>query len=412
MTRSFVLAALLIGMMEQPTPAADPRPLQVDDMFQFRRVADPQISPDGQHVVYSVTEVSLEDNSSQSHLWLATCDGSSPPRQLTRAEKKDSHPRWSPDGKWILFQSNRSGSSQLWAIQLSGGEAIQLTDVASEASTGIWSPDGRGLAFVSAVFPEYSTQPFAESNRLHRERTQQIADDPVKARVADRLFFRHWDSYVEDKRQHIFHATFDPATGEAGEPRDITPGDRDAVPTSMTFSASHDFCFSPDGTHVVFTAVPEENEAWNTNHDLCRVAVDNQSSDWPVLGSFSAAEGSPAFSADGQQFAFRAQSRPNYEADKWDVFVVECDAGGRWTSTPRCLTKQLDLSADDVFWRTDADHQPLLSFPCQRELRVVLVYRRARQRGRTSHAGRVGGLGPFRERQSRRTPPGVSGITL
>ena len=328
---TFILTVILIGIMEHVTPAADLRPLEIGDLFQFRRVADPDISPDGKHVTYAVTTVSLQDNATQSHLWLADSNGSSSPRQLTRAEKKDSRPRWSPDGKWILFQSNRSGSSQLWVMPVAGGEAMQLTDIASEASTAIWAPDGRGIAFVSAVFPEYSSQPFAESNQLHRERLKQIEENPVTARVADRLFFRHWDSYVEGKRQHIFYVTFDPATGQAGEPRDITPGDRDAVPTSMTFSSSHDFCFTPDGSHIVFTAVPSEHEAWNTNHDLCRVAIDNQSTDWPALCQLPAAEGSPTFSPRGNQFAFRAQSRPGYEADKWDVFVVDCDASGQWT---------------------------------------------------------------------------------
>ena len=218
MMRTFFFAVLCIGAMEHATSAAAPRPLEIDDLFQFRRVTDPQISPDGKHVAYAVTTVSLPDNSTKSHLWVAACDGSSPPRQLTRAEKKDSRPQWSPDGKWILFQSNRTGTSELWVIQLTGGEAIQLTDISSEASTAIWAPHGRGIAFVSAVFPEYSSQSFAESNRLHREKTKQTEDNPVKARVAERLFFRHWDSYVEGKRQHIFYVTFDPATGEAGEP--------------------------------------------------------------------------------------------------------------------------------------------------------------------------------------------------
>src|SRR5262245_49588517 len=144
------------------------RPLTLDDMFRFQRVADPQLSPDGRWVVYVVTTVTDKDkNQTQAHLWLAGTDGT-PPRELTTvANKKDRHPRWSPDGKQILFESNRSGESQLWLIDMGGGEARQLTTIATEANNAIWSPDGKSIAFVSAVYPEYSEKPFAESNEAN-----------------------------------------------------------------------------------------------------------------------------------------------------------------------------------------------------------------------------------------------------
>src|SRR5205085_4958312 len=140
------------------------------------------------------------------------------PHPLTNTTKKDKHPRWSPDGKQILFESDRSGDNQLWVIDIGGGEARQLTTLASEAGTGIWSPDGKSIAFVSAVWPEYSAKPYAESNALNKKRKDEAAANPVKARVFTRLFYRHWDDWVEDKRQHLFVL---PAAG--GEPRDVTP---------------------------------------------------------------------------------------------------------------------------------------------------------------------------------------------
>src|SRR4051812_48777932 len=89
--------------------AAEKRPMAVDDLYRFQRVADPQISPDGSRVVYVVTTITdPAKNKTKSNLWIAATDGSTPPRQLTTTEKKDSHPRWSPDGKRILFESTRS----------------------------------------------------------------------------------------------------------------------------------------------------------------------------------------------------------------------------------------------------------------------------------------------------------------
>src|SRR4029077_9569521 len=138
-----------------------------------------------------------------SDIWLApTSKGE--PRQLTNSGKKDKHPRWSPDGKRLLFESNRSGDNQLWVIDLDGGEARQLTTISTEAGNGLWSPDGKTIAFVSAVWPEYSDKPFKESDELNKKHKEEAEKSPVKAKVFKRLFYRHWDDYVEDKRQHLF----------------------------------------------------------------------------------------------------------------------------------------------------------------------------------------------------------------
>src|SRR5262245_46386281 len=94
------------------SPAAEKRPMVIDDLFRFKRWSDPQISPDGTQVVYVAAEITdPAKNKSHSNLWLAATDGKSPPRRLTTTDKKDKHPRWSPDGKRILFESNRSGET-------------------------------------------------------------------------------------------------------------------------------------------------------------------------------------------------------------------------------------------------------------------------------------------------------------
>jgi dipeptidyl aminopeptidase/acylaminoacyl peptidase len=332
MKRSAVLLLCLVGVGAAATPAKSRRPMEVDDLFRFKRVTDPQISPDGKTVAYVVTTVDVGKNNSSSSIWLAPTAGGTP-RQLTNPTKKDRHPRWSPNGKHLLLESNRSGQDQLWVIDVKGGEARQLTTIASEAGNGIWSPDGKSIAFVSAVYPEYSTKPYAESDALNRKRKDETEKSPVKAKVFTRLFFRHWDEYVEDKRQHLFVMPW--GDGRGGEPRDVTPGDRDAYPTSTTFSVGDDFTFSPDSKYVVFTAAPERNEAWSTNYDICRVPSSGGTTKWECLTRDNpAADGAPRFSPSGKLLAYRRQKKAGFEADRWDIAVVPCDASGAVRGSP------------------------------------------------------------------------------
>jgi len=322
------------------------RPMTVEDLFRFPRISEPQISSDGKQVVYALGNVDLGGNKVVSNLWIAAADGLSPPKRLTATEKKDARPRWSPDGSKILFESNRSGTQQLWVIELSGGEARQLTHISTGAGTGIWSPDGKSIAFVSAVYPEFSHLPFKESDARNKQRIDEQAKNPVKARVYKRLFFRHWDEYVEDKRQHLFVM---PADG--GDPKDVTPGDRDSYPTSTTFSVGDDFCFSPDSSHLIFTAVPAKDEAWSTNYDLCRVPCTGGSTEWETLTKANtAADGAPSISPDGKKLAYRAQRKAGYEADKWELMTVEVDPRGKFSGEPQSLTKDFDRSIESILW--------------------------------------------------------------
>ncbi len=350
----FTLLGLITILGMTATVATAARPMQVDDLFKFLRVSDAQISPDGFWIAYVITKVDLDANKSSSNLWLADVAGKNPPKRLTSTDKKDRHPRWSPDGKRILFESSRSGETQLWTIDIRGGEARQITNLSTEASGAIWSADGKNIAFVSAVYPEFAKLPFKESDAANKKKMDEIKASPIKAKVFTKLFYRHWDSYVEDKRQHLFVLPFD-TNGTEGfaEPRDVTPGDRDAFPTSSTFSSGDDFTFSPDGKYLVFSAVPEKDEAWSTNMDLCRVSINNTSDKWENLTKENlAADSAPMFSPDGNYLAYRAQKRPGFEADKWEIMIVETNQEGTFKSKPVSFTGALktDVSVNEFTW--------------------------------------------------------------
>jgi len=321
--------------------------MTVDDLLAMHRVSDPQCSPDGRWIAYVVAVVDVPGNRTDSDLWVVAADGSSPPRQLTTSPKHDRHPRWSPDGRWLLFESNRGGDFQLYHIRMEGGEARRVTSLATEATQGVWSPDGRQVAFVSAVFPQFSAKPFGESDAANREEQKRREDSKVKARVIDQLMYRHWDSWVDGKRQHVFVMPVRDGMSE-GDPRDVTPGDQDAVPTSSTFSAGDEFSFTPDGKQMVHTAtpLPTREEAWSTNHDLWE--VDLASGRRTRLTTNPAADGLPRPSPDGRFIAYRAQARAGFEADRWQLMLLD-----RGTGKTRSLTEGWDASVESLAWVPD-----------------------------------------------------------
>jgi dipeptidyl aminopeptidase/acylaminoacyl peptidase len=341
----FALVGLAWLLMAMPAMAQTRRPMQVTDLFRLQRMGDPQVSPDGAMIAYTVTKVDLEANKTRTNIWVVGTGPDDKPRQLTTSTKADRHPRWSPDSKRILFESTRSGEGQLWIIDLSGGEARQLTTISTGASGGLWSPDGASVAFISNVYPEYSSKPFAESDALNKKKKEEIEKNPVKAKVINKLFYRHWDEWVEDKRQHLFVVS-----AQGGEPRDVTPGDRDANPTSSTFSVGDDFTFAPDSKFLLFTAVPAKNEAWSTNYDICRVSVNGGKVE-TVTKDNAAADGTPRFSPNGNYMIFRRQLRAGFEADLWQLMLVDTDPAGKWTSKPRSLTPRFDSSISDYVWQ-------------------------------------------------------------
>src|SRR3954447_19895076 len=116
-------STLEIPGTETPAEPDGPRPIRPADLWHLRFLAEPACSPDGRQVAFVVAHPDDEENEYKGHIWLRNTDGSGRARQFTHGRKRDGHPVWSPDGRWMAFTSGRSGHKEIWLIPSDGGEA-------------------------------------------------------------------------------------------------------------------------------------------------------------------------------------------------------------------------------------------------------------------------------------------------
>jgi dipeptidyl aminopeptidase/acylaminoacyl peptidase len=282
------------------------------------------------------TTTDLAAGKRNADVWIGPSDGSAPARPLTRHEKKDDTPRFSPDGKKLAFISNRSGTAQVWMLDLSGGEPQKVTDVSGGVQAPLaFAPDGKRIAFVADVTPGCADE---ACNRKMREEAEK---DSVKVHRLTRLMYRHWDEWRESVRHHILVA--DLATGAA---TDVTPGDFDSPPHHYEEGG---FAFSPDGSEIAFVSNRDGNdrEAWTTNRDVFVVSARGGMPEKITAGN-EAADFNPAWSPDGKTLAVRAQRRAGFEVDRWYLDLYD-----RKAKTKRTLFEDVDLSVSEfVFSRS------------------------------------------------------------
>ena len=308
------------------------RPMTIDDLLAIKSVSDPQISPDGESVVYVVSEFDRATDKTDSTLWLIPTAGGEPKR-MTTAPGTNNHPRWSPDGKTLAFVSSRGGSAQVWLLPVEGGEARQLTKLPIDVSGPIWSPRGDRIAFAAEVYPGTTPEQTAAKDK-EKEASKS------KVRTFDHLMIRHWNAWDEGKKSHLFVA--DANTGVA---RDLTPKLEVNTPPAP-FGGSTDYAWSPDGKELAFTAEPVKDQAWSTNTDIWTVPADGGELK-NLTASNPAADAQPSYSPDGTMLAYVSQARPGFESDLWVLRAWKRDG-----SETIDVSSYLDRPVQSYAWRS------------------------------------------------------------
>ncbi len=322
------------------TGISDQHGFSVYDMLAMDRISDWLVSPDGRQIVFCLRKTDLDANRGRTDLWLVSSDGSAL-RQLTTDPASDFNPRWSADGQSIWFISTRSGSAQVWRIAVNGGEAKQITDLPLDAGNLAVSPDGSLLAFTLDVF--INCQTIAET----KQRLDEIAARPASGRIYDRLFIRHWDTWKDGRRSHLFVI---PASEDKyiGEPVDVMAG-LDADTPSKPFGGPEEITFAPDGRSIVFsTRLAGHSEAWSTNFDLYQASTDGSGKLKNLTRDNLAWDTQPVFSPNGETLAYLAMQKPAYESDRMRIVLRNMQTG-----TTRILTEDWDRSPGSLCWSPD-----------------------------------------------------------
>jgi dipeptidyl aminopeptidase/acylaminoacyl peptidase len=374
-----LLFTLALSAFAQSPASSQRHPFTFEDMMKLKRVGAPVPSPDGKWVVFDCEDVDLVANKKTSHLWIVPATGGESGR-LNPTTNHEERPRFSADGKRLIWTSKATDPTQIWMCDFDPGAGAligkphQVTNISTGADGAIWSPDGKNIVFVSSVYPD------CNDDVCNKQRDEELKKSKVKAKIFSRLFYRHWNTFTEFKRSHLFVIPAD-ATVEAGvspapspgsqptsasggplqkssnEPRDLTPGDHDVPPFSL--GGQDMYAIPPDGQEVAYTSNIDEVEATSTNNEIFVVPITGGSP--KKISTSPGSDTTPLYSPDGRYIAWRSQARAGFEADKWRLLVQDRQSG-----KTRDLTEKFDRSVGSFTWtEVSKDHPTIIFFTAE-----------------------------------------------
>lgn len=339
------LWALLAGALGASASLCAKAPFTFDAMMKLARIDEPQLSPDGKTVVFTVQTIDMPNNTRPKQIYAVPLDGGTAPQRLTNEGDSNARPRWMPDSKRIVFVSNRSNASQIWSMNADGSDPKPITNIPTGADRVTVSPDGKLILFTSEVYPECAPAtpaPGVEYDAAcnNTNLTQENASK-LKARVFTSLLYRHWTQYQGRRRQHLLIQSLD----GSGKTRDLTPGNLSVPPFSL--GGPEPYVFSPDGTQITYVSNTDPDLASSTNSDLITVPV--AGGEAKRITTNPGADEGPLYSPDGRYLAYRTQTRAGYESDQWRLAVMDMQSGKMNT-----LADSLDRWVEEYTWGPDS----------------------------------------------------------
>src|SRR5213075_302716 len=336
---SFAVGSALFAQSPSPSPSQK-HPFTFEDMMALKRVGAPVPSPDGKWVVFDCEDVDLAANTKISHLWIVPASGGES-RRLNPTPNNEERPRFSPDGKRLIWTSKATDPTQIWMCNFTpdsgglDGQPRQVTNISTGADGGIWSPDGKSIVFLSSVYPE------AKDDAENKKRDDELGKSKVKAKIFTKLLYRHWTSYTEHKRSHLFAVSAD----GSGPARDLTPGDHDVPPFNL--GGQDMYSVSPDSQELAYTSNIDDVEATSTNNEIFLVPMAGGTP--KKISTSPGNDNTPVYSPDGNHIAWRSMARAGFEADKESLIIYQRKLG-----QSRNATINFDRSVGNMAWTPDS----------------------------------------------------------
>lgn len=307
------------------------RTLQIEDIFAMRRISQTTLSPDNRYIAFTVTFFSMEENKGTSDIYIYDLQNRTI-KNLTNTAYSENSPVWFPDSRNIAFVSMKEGTPQIYKMNIEKSEEIiQLTNLSTGVSGPVISYDGSKILFTSEVYPDCLT------DDCNKKKEEEKAQSKVKAKIIDDLMFRHWASWRDEKRSHLF--LLDLTTNKI---TDITENSHHDVPP-IALGGKLDYVFSPDGKEICFVTNTNYIVAISTNNDLWLSTLDGKFK--RKITSNKGNDNQPVYSPDGKYIAYRQMSRPGFEADRQTLMIYDREKGNITN-----LTDELDRSVDEVVW--------------------------------------------------------------
>jgi dipeptidyl aminopeptidase/acylaminoacyl peptidase len=324
-------AAFLLVAAAPLSAQAPKRPMTFDDFLSVRATSDPQISPDGRTVLYSVRVADLAANRRTGRTYIVPLAGG-PPRQFPANDVSASEARWSTDGRRVAYIDG----GQLWVTDADGSNRKQLTSLNGGATGPVWAPTGSLIAFTSAVYPSCTS----DACNAGREKARDTSK--VKAHIVDQLLFRHWTVWDEGTRSHLFVVSAD-----GGDARDLIPGVNYDVPPPP-FGGSEAYSFSPDAREFAYTAKDQgRSDATSTDLNIYVVPVAGGAST-VITAANKGADQNPVYTPDGRYIAYGSMARAGFESDRVRLMLYD-----RQTRSSRELLPKWDRNADGYWFGPD-----------------------------------------------------------
>ena len=334
MMRTFKIAVVYLLIASLGEAQSTKRPIGLDDLAKMRTVGDPQVSPDGKWVAYTVGTVDAEKDKRDTDVWMVSWDGLEQIRLTSTSDSSESTPRWSPDNKYLAFltargdETQKKQGAQLWLLNRAGGEAQELTNVKGGVSDFAWSPDAKRLVLV-VKDPDPNDEPEKKDGWTRK------TAPPI---VIDRYHFKQdREGYLQPLHSHL--SLFDVDTGKAEA---LTGGRFDEQAPA----------WSPDGRFVSFVSnrTPDPDRNDDTNVYVIEAKPGAQPRQ---LTTYAGSDGGrPSWSPDGKWIAYLQGDETKYSAYSMNkLAIVPAVEGGQ----PRVLTASLDRPVfGNIVWSSDS----------------------------------------------------------